>query len=138
MIRIVDCPVSCGVKYIGGETYYTKPDKFMADLHTVIERNYAVEAKRKWPSMISDFGGFTQFVMTHNSDKYDIGKAFEEFVNKHGLGTVIHTPPAKNPLYESIDKHSITVWVWTRDVDACRKFFGTTESKPEPTEAVNA
>jgi len=78
MIRIVDCPVSCGVKYIGGETYYTKPDKFMADLHTVIERNYAVEAKRKWPSMISDFGGFTQFVMTHNSDKYDIGKAFVE------------------------------------------------------------
>jgi hypothetical protein len=100
---------SCGVQLIRGETEYKDPVVFIKDLARAITHG----------SQAVYYRDVEQYIYSHNSDKFDIGYKIEQYIVQNKLGTVIRSPRAANPVHhnEAPNNH-ITVWVWTRDVQA--------------------
>lgn len=119
MITINSASMSCGVKLLGGETLYSSVEAWINDF---IRLNYEVNADPKPPIKSEKWlqknpATYTQFIFSHSPTKSKMGKAITEYIEKHGLGSVLVSEPGNNPVHSS----KIVVYVWTRDNKAFEK-----------------
>lgn len=110
MITISDCPNSCGVKLLHGETSYKSVVNWMTDL---AKKTYTKHGDATAEGRYN----YTQFMYTHNPTKYQIGHDIKKYIEDNALGIVTVTPEGNNPVHRS----SICLWIWTRDNEAFKK-----------------
>lgn len=112
MITISDAANSCGLKLLGGETLYKTPETYFKDLAGKFfseDKTKIIDHTARWRKMA--LADHTQFIYSHQPSKFKIGTQIKEYIEQHGLGTVIVSELGNNPVHDS----KIAVWVWTRD-----------------------
>lgn len=121
----------CGVFELHRLCYFDTPQSaFLA----YVDKTYLRKEKRmQLDNTIADvaypFDHFRYVIFTQAKKMEHYGKAFAAFIEKHALGSVIHTTFNKNPNSGNFVK----VWVWTVDHDACQRLL-TKLGKQVPTQ----
>jgi hypothetical protein len=107
--------ISCGITLLGGETHYQTAKAWMDDL---ARQDFVYNPVQK-AVLNKNRANYKCFIFTHNKDINPIGTKIAEYIKEHGLGDVVESVPAGNPVHND---HPITVWVWSRNKEAYYKY----------------